>query len=532
MIFIVAAVACGIFVLWALTGIRRVPTGKVGIVYRKFGRRHPDDRFNVRTYEARGPQADTLRADRVYFRPRFLYSVRYVPQTHVPPGTIGVVVANTGAVTPPSQTLCRSVNCDHFQDGRSFLLNGGQMGRQPDILTSGNYDINPLIFEVLTIDTIGDRHRRGGARRGRPPAGLPTRHGLSAADLREITVPEGTTGVVIALEGVPPDEAHGMCGREVAGHQSFQLTSVFLENQGQRGVQSETLSHGGVYRINPWFARVVLIPTKDLILRWSQKETKPGSNFDAALDRIVIDLEGIRLWSTMSQTIRIPAQSAPGLVSRFGEQETDTFGASDAWNRAPVQRFVEKVLGRVVEGYFQAAASAWDVLSFVAGRDEVRLELEERVRQALAEYGVDAVRTVLNEFESENTDLDQLRWQIAKERERRKVLEYELHNTDLEAKAELIQIDVDRERRKIEVAVLEEQVRILGRDHMALERFFAQLATMNVPDIIGADATSLLNYMPLQVAQDLINKAQHGFGAPEPPAPQLEADTTMRDAGA
>jgi hypothetical protein len=503
LIILLAVAACGIYIF--LSSIVNVPAGKVGIVHRRFGRQHPDDIFNVRVYNSPGPQATVLRADRMYVRPRFLYKVSYEPQTYVPPGTIGVMVANVGSVTPPSQMLGKSVSCNSFQDGRDFLLGGGQMGRQPDVLVGGTYSINPLIFDVLTVDTIG-----------------PGRLGLTPADLREISVPEGTTGVVIALAGVQSDDAQsdGTVGPRVPGHQSFQLASVFLENHGQRGAQAETLSHGGVYHINPWFARVVLIPTRDLILEWSRKDSKPGNNFDAALDQIVVNIEGHRLRFTMSQTIRIPAQSAPRLVGRFGEEETGIFGASHASNPAPVQRFVEKVLGRTVEGYFQSTASTYQVLSFVAAHDEVRLELEDRVRQALAEWGVEAVRTTLNEFESENDDLDNLRWKIASERVRTAALEFEVTNARIEEDRELIRIRVERERRKNEQTELEEQVRILGRDHVALERFLAQLAQMNVPEFVGSDAGALLNYMPLQVAQDLINKSLNRFQMPENPVPQ------------
>jgi len=414
-LLLMALVAAGV---WALaTGVYRVPTETVGLVHRRFGPNHPEDRFKVRTHGGPGPQAETLKANAIYLRPRFLYEVHCVPQTYVPPGTIGVVVANAGNPPQPDRTLCRHVECDYFQDGQAFLLNGGQMGRQPGILPGGAYyDINTWLFEVLTVRTIGEG-----------------RHGLTAADLTEIAVPEGRTGVVITLEGASPNDDDPV-GGNVPGHESFQLASVFLANGGQRGAQAETLSHGGVYRINPWFARVVLIPTHDLILEWTRKDKKAATNYDAALDEIVVNVEGHRLRFEMTQTIRIPAKSAARLVGRFGEQETDTFGTSDASKPLPVQRFVERVLGSTVEGYFTATASEYDVLEFVRGHIQVGLELEERVRNALAEWGVEAVRTTLNQFVPEDGGLDELRREIATERDRRRVLEYRTESADLEAK--------------------------------------------------------------------------------------------------
>ncbi len=477
---------------WMLaTSVVRVPTGEVGLVRRRFGRNDPEDRFKVRIHGAPGPQAATLKADGIYLRSRLLYEVAFRPQTYVPTGTIGVVVARAGDPPPPNRMLCRHVDCEYFQDGRAFLLGGGQMGRQPAILPGGAYyDINPWLFDVLTVATIGEG-----------------RDDLTAADLHEISVPEGVTGVVIALEGAPPDGAEGAVGSLVPGHESFQLPSVFLDSGGQRGAQAETLSHGGVYRINPWFARVVLIPTRDLILEWTRKDKKQASRLDAALGEVVVSLEGHRVHFEMTQTIRIPAKAAARLVGRFGEQEADSFGQAGDLATIPVQRFVERVLGSTVEGYFQGIASEYDVLDFITGHNQVRLELEELVRNALAEWGVEAVRTTLNEFVPEETTLDELRRERAAERDRRVLLEHRLENEHLAAKAELVRIQTDRERRRNEVTELEELIRVLGRDAVALERFLTALTKMKVPEFVGGDASTLLQYMPLPVAQDMINRA-------------------------
>lgn len=251
----------------------------------------------------------------------------------------------------------------------------------------------------------------------------------------------------------------------------------------------------------------MLIPTRDLILEWTRKDKKPASNLDAALDQIVISVEGHRLRFDMTQTIRIPAKAAPGLVGRFGEQEADAFGPNDDLATVPVQRFVERVLGSAVEGYFQATAAEYDVLDFIRGHNQVRLDLEERVRNALAEWGVEAVRATLNEFVPEETTLDELRRERATERDRKVLLEHRLQNEGLEAKAELVRIQTDRERRKNQVTELEELIRVLGRDAVALERFLNALAKMKVPEFVGGDASALLQYMPLPVAQDMINRA-------------------------
>jgi|HubBroStandDraft_1064217.scaffolds.fasta_scaffold10077_5 hypothetical protein len=253
--------------------------------------------------------------------------MKHAPVTIVSPGTIGVVVALDGTIPLAGQRLSLSVDCDSFQDDDKFLLNGGQIGRQPDVLRSGAYQINPQLFEVLTVNTIG--------------AG---KYGLTADDLQEIRIPEGSAGVVVTLEGAASRQDYNFTlGRQIAGHSYFQDAAVFLRNGGERGCQIETLD-SGFYRINPWFARVFVVPCRDLILEWSDDPPKPPDNFDAELRAIRINVEGHALHVMMSQHIRIPRSSAPLLVQRFGELGTTMPGVTDSAGRAAVRRFVEKCL--------------------------------------------------------------------------------------------------------------------------------------------------------------------------------------------
>jgi len=136
MIFVFIAVILCLVCLSLVRGVAGfllVPTGKVGVVTRRWGASH-DEPFDVRVNGSPGPQAEVLRSNTAHRLPRFIYDVSYEPRTYVPPGTIGVVVANSGVPPSPARSLCRPVACDHFQDGRAFLLGGGQQGRQPQVL--------------------------------------------------------------------------------------------------------------------------------------------------------------------------------------------------------------------------------------------------------------------------------------------------------------------------------------------------------------------------------------------------------------
>ncbi|NKE56587.1 SPFH domain-containing protein [Lentzea sp. PSKA42] len=498
-ILVVAAIA-GVVV--ALTGYQSVPTGRIGLVYKRFGSLK-SEKYPVRVHGGQGVQAATLEADRRYLLPPLLYRVKPVERTYVPTGTIGLVIAKAGAVAPVERSLCRHIDCDHFQDGRKFLLRGGQMGKQPMVLPGGAYyDINPSLFEVLTVDTLGDEEK----------------YELTRSDLMDISIPEGATGVVIAKEGESPDEDDNTVGPLVPGHASFQKPWEFLENGGRRGAQAETLSHGGLYRINPWFARVVIIPTRELTLEWQRRDTKSADRYDAALDQIVANVEGNRLLFTMTQIIRIPAKAAPRLVRRFGE-DRDMTGLGDVQSPAPVQRFVERVLGRTVKGYFESCASEYEVLQFIEGLNEVRMELESKVAEALNEWGVEAGRTTLSDFECEDPELDARRRRKAEQRDKRETLLHELENAKLEKKIESTRIDTEKERAEVPVAETAARVKLLGPQAEVLIESLDKLKDFKTPGVI-MDSNAANGAMPLLVGQQMINQTLAGI--PQEPQ-QLES---------
>jgi hypothetical protein len=443
----------------------------------------------------------------------------HMPVTEVPPGTIGVVFARVGAVAPPSQTLCQSADCDSFQDEQAFLRNGGQMGRQADILTAGAYRINPEAFEVLTVDTVGNG-----------------KYGLTAADLKEVVVPVGHAGVVIAMAGAEPGDADDAVGPKIEGHANFQLASAFLGNGGQRGVQSQTLSPGGVYQVNPWFARVVLVPTREILLQWSPKRDKPDGSYDAALDEIMINIEGYRLRLTPSQALRIPAHAAPRLIARFGEQEEAAWSASRVAGRAPVQRFAERVLGGTVTGYILSVATRRGIIEFLASYGEIQHELHDTVVMKLAEWGVEAVSTTLGEPVPETGDLDEIRRAVAAERAITAQLEHQLINARI--KADTLQVTAAAEAQAgiaEQMRLLEREIQLLGTDHVATERLIAQFTQMAVPSTIvssGNDdaAKAILEAMPFAQARDMLLALARESGKDRPPGQQaiesIEDDET------
>src|SRR5215218_7915919 len=139
------AVAGGLVVLalfLAWLGLRHIPNEMVGVVEKLWSRTGsvPEGRIIALDGEA-GYEADLLRGGLHFGLWRWQYRVHKLSLVTIPQGQIGYVYARDGDPLPPSQTLARVVQCNNFQDARTFLGESarddrlaGQRGRQRNIL--------------------------------------------------------------------------------------------------------------------------------------------------------------------------------------------------------------------------------------------------------------------------------------------------------------------------------------------------------------------------------------------------------------
>ncbi|TCO53619.1 SPFH domain-containing protein [Actinocrispum wychmicini] len=488
------------------TGIRSVPPDMVGVVVKRFGPRRQDDDPLMSRPGSAGPQAAILPPDTVWWRPSVLFLVRYFPMVRVPSGTIGLVVARAGAVLPPGQSMARHVDCDHFRDGTRFLSEGGEQGRQLAVLTGGLYAINPALFDVITVLTTHAMEQVG----------------LTADDLREVEIPVGMTGVVITHLGVIPADAT-MPGERVAGHESFQRPWVFLEAGGELGVQRETLAEGGRYAINPWFARVVLVPIRELIFEWS-RATKSADSFDFGLDQIVIDVQGHVIRFDMLQTLQIPVAAAPGLVKRFGVGNDPAL---------PIQRFAAQVLGTTVDAHFRRVSASFTFRDFIRDYDYIRLDLAAEIQASLASLGIVARTTTLLEFTADEPEFNMIRRQIAVQRERVELaaarlqeLEAQRANARVRVDIEQQQAKVDEERRELEAIEAKVLMELLGTNEVVLERALSQAADIQVPyRVAEGSLNAVLQALPLTRIREMLASA---VPAKRPDPAPVELDAAYR----
>lgn len=481
-----------------------IPEGMIGLVVAQEGRIRPADRplgrqvdcdnfqdgqaFLLRGGE-QGRQVTTLVGDQSYYINTKLFQIEIVSRTYVPPGTVGLVIAKAGRVRAPDQPFGRHVECDYFQNGQAFLDGGGEQGKQLAVLAGGTYyDINTALFKVVTTHNVAD-----------------SGDDLTANQLQEIAIPIGTVGVVITLDGAEPERgssADGV-GPLIDGHRSFRLPWGFLERGGRRGVQQETLSEGTVCALNPWLIRVVLVPTRVLILEWTNKGVSESRNFDAELERITVTVQGHRVHVNLDQTLKIPEAAAPKLISAFGETDTSKLGGLIR-DPVPVQRFVEKVLGATVTSYFSGIAAGWTTIEeFLLKYAEARTDLSAQVRNALLAWGVEAINTNLGSFEVEDQKLNEELQREASAQLHSRTLDVELGNARVEDEIDKVRVLAERRRAALE---LEAVIDALGRDNVAMIRMVREIAKMKVPEVIGGDISSYAQMLPMPALQNLISR--------------------------
>lgn len=419
-----------------------------------------------------GPQVEVLPGGSYAIHPK-VFEVRIVKRATVPIRSIGLVKANVGEIMSPGNMLARHVDCNHFQDGVAFLTQGGEQGIQQAVLPGGsNYAINPVMFDVITVDNV-ER----------------TTLDLSADDLRLESVDADDVGVVIVTESRERDglDTSAELAPVIPGHDHFQRPWVFLANGGRVGTQAEVLPGGAKYAINPLFARVVHIPIRELILSWERKDAA-ADRYDSVLQPIEITIEGFKLWVELTQTLAIPATSAPDLVKRFGE-DADEDGDTGHRKPAAVKRLVGRVIGPVVQSYFTEVATKIPIEDFIAGLKAVGNELSDLVYKQLEEQGAEARMTTIRGYKFESDEINAQLRKVADLRQEFKQLEQEFRNEEARNKVEDQKLVTVKAKMAAEEAVL---IELFGKPHRRAERILDREIQAPVPQVVVAgDGTSI-----------------------------------------
>jgi uncharacterized membrane protein YqiK len=413
----------GVAIVASCAGLVVISEREVGIVVKKVsfsGRQLPAGRLIALEGEA-GYQADTLAPGWHWGYWPWQYSVRKESVIVVPQGEIALLVANDGDSIPPERILGKVIDCDHFQNARKFLSNGGEKGRQLGFLTAGTYRINTALFKVIT-------------------AANATQHAMKPDHLFVYSLQPDKVGIVTTLDGVPID-AGAIAGPTVPDHDNFQNGQNFIERKGRRGLQQQILLSGS-WNLNPWFVqveqvpmteipigyvgvvvsfvgdshadvsgaafthgnlvnvghkgvwveplypgkhplnirimKVELVPTINIVLNWSGRTER--HKYDANLEALTVrSKDGFAFDLEVSQIIHVGALDAPKVISRVGS----------------MQNLVDNVLEPSIGNYFRNSAQDYTVLDFLNARSERQAEASEYIRAALRSYDVQAIDTLI-----------------------------------------------------------------------------------------------------------------------------------------
>jgi len=401
-------------ILW-LCGVIMVPNDSIGVVTKKFSlgrhRELPDGSIIALNGEA-GYQADTLTPGLHFSLWPVQYRVELVKFLTIPPGKVGCVEACDGKPLPTGRIIARRVDCNAFQDARTFLSNGGERGPQMALIAPGTYRINPLLFSVELANVIDIPDNKVGVvttREGAPlakgeiagltvdghnlfqdPQAFTDNHGnkglqeqvllsgryfinprfatIEVVDMFE--VPIAHVGVVIAFVGKE--------GKDVTGEQ---FRHGNLVSKGEKGVWIEPLDPGK-YPINPYTHKVSNVPTANVVLNWATGKTE-AHKLDANLSTICVrSADGFKFNLDVSQIIHIPRNDAPKVIARFGGMSA----------------LVTQVLEPTIGNYFRNAAQGSDIIDFLKNRSLRQEEARSAISTALREYNVGAVDTLIGDI--------------------------------------------------------------------------------------------------------------------------------------
>jgi uncharacterized membrane protein YqiK len=407
-------------------GLTIIPEGSIGVVESRDGEPLADGdiigkHVNCDTFQdaraylegggQRGPQGMVI-PEGSYRINKLLFKITIENITTIDKNQIGIVEAYGGIPISKGRVLAKHVDCNMFQDANAFLTGGGERGPQISIIPNGQYRINPRLFHVMAVsvtdvpdNSVGVVTTKEGASlsageiAGKEVAGhnmyqngqgfldaggfkglqeqviLAGRYFINpmfaTVEIVEMTkVPIANAGVVIAYVGAE--------GKDVTGD-SFKHGN--LVSKGQKGVWVEPLDPGK-YPINPYTHKVECVPTANVVLNWATGKTE-AHNLDKNLSTITVrSSDGFTFNLDVSQIIHIPRTDAPKVIARFGN----------------VANLVTQVLEPTIGNYFRNTAQGSDVIDFLKGRAQRQSDAKARISEALQEYNVVAVDTLIGDI--------------------------------------------------------------------------------------------------------------------------------------
>jgi uncharacterized membrane protein YqiK len=271
-VFVVLLLAAAAFVGFMST--HKIGPGEVGLVNKVVGASLADGQL-IATEGQAGYQLNLLMPG-LRFKLWPFNKVETYPWVQVPPGNIGVVLAQVGEPLPNgAKSAAYKDEFGSFVDVTAFLRGGGQRGVQRPVLPPGTtVPIHPIAFVVLTgAETFGEVLSD-------TTRAIMESVDASALQVTAISPRDGKdyVGVVTTLDGPPSGEIASRIGgfsdiseMEASAtpseiiqrvlqsknnlHNNYQDFSAFLASGGCIGLQHDPLLYGS-YLLNPFLVQV------------------------------------------------------------------------------------------------------------------------------------------------------------------------------------------------------------------------------------------------------------------------------------
>lgn len=343
----------------------------------------------------------------------FLFKIEKLPITKIPGGKIGLVEATDGGSIPEGRLLAKKVlGHKNFFDGDSFIKNGGEKGRQIEVLMPGTYRLNPRLFKVIDI-----------------------------VDWTNISADQ--VGIVTINEGKPIIDSSKIAAEELpmGTHNNFQDADAFLNAGGQKGLQIPVLRAGN-YAINPWFAaiekadmirvdigfcgvvtsyvgpegvdvtdeavnakivnngnkgiwaeplqpgkhplntkicKVDIVPTTQILLNWADNRSS-AHELDSNLKTITLrTADAFNVNMDVSVIIHIPVKNAPKVIANLGS----------------VRNMISEVLEPAISSHFRNSAQYIKALDLYTERKQLQDKAKIHIDTVLKVHHIDSKDTLI-----------------------------------------------------------------------------------------------------------------------------------------
>ena len=342
-----------------------------------------------------------------------MFKIEIRKQIQISGGKIGLVEATDGGRIPEGRLLAAKVEGhQNFFDGEAFIKNGGEKGRQLDVLMPGTYRLNPMLFRI--IDIVDWTH-------------------ILADQVGIVTINEGKPIIdpsKIAAEELPMDT-----------HNNFQDPNAFLKAGGQKGLQIPVLRAGN-YAINPWFAtiektdmvkvdigycavvtsfvgpegadttddavnakivgngykgiwaeplqpgkhplntkicKVDIVPTTQILLSWADSRSS-AHKLDSNLKTITLrTADAFSVNMDVNVIVHIQMRNAPKVIANLGS----------------VENMISQVLEPAISSHFRNAAQYIKALELYTQRKELQENAKKHIADVLAAHHIDSRDTLI-----------------------------------------------------------------------------------------------------------------------------------------